>query len=72
MTTQTNMAFCGWDIGGAHLKVAYADATGNLLHVFQLPCALWKGIDALNESIRLLGWGGIGIDRKTNKDGSEE
>ena len=52
MTTQTNMAFCGWDIGGAHLKVAYADATGNLLHVFQLPCALWKGIDALNESIR--------------------
>lgn len=52
MTTQTNMAFCGWDIGGAHLKVAYADSTGKLQHVFQLPCALWTGIDALKESIR--------------------
>ncbi len=51
MTEKTNMAFCGWDIGGAHLKVAYADSAGKLLTVFQLPCELWKGIDALNESL---------------------
>lgn len=52
MTTKTNMNYCGWDIGGAHLKVAYADSTGKLLNVFQLPCALWKGIDALTETIQ--------------------
>lgn len=41
------MAYSGWDIGGAHLKVARSDNNGNLLNVIQLPCALWKGIDQL-------------------------
>lgn len=52
MRTKTNMAYCGWDIGGAHLKVAYADSKGKLLNVFQLPCALWKGIDALTDTLK--------------------
>jgi probable H4MPT-linked C1 transfer pathway protein len=45
--------FCGWDIGGAHLKVARCDSQGRLEQVIQLPCALWRGIDELQQSLRL-------------------
>ena len=41
----------GWDIGGAHLKVAECDLTGKLQQVFQIPCPLWYGIDALHTAI---------------------
>lgn len=44
--------FCGWDIGGAHLKVARCDNQGRLEQVIQLPCALWRGIDELQQSLR--------------------
>lgn len=37
----------GWDIGGAHLKVAVIDQTGTLIAVEQYPCALWRGLDQL-------------------------
>jgi probable H4MPT-linked C1 transfer pathway protein len=37
----------GWDIGGAHLKVALIDNDGNLRRVLQMPCPLWQGIDRL-------------------------
>jgi probable H4MPT-linked C1 transfer pathway protein len=37
----------GWDIGGAHLKVARLDGSGRLENVLQLPCALWQGMDRL-------------------------
>ncbi|PHS69951.1 MAG: H4MPT-linked C1 transfer pathway protein [Methylophaga sp.] len=45
--------FSGWDIGGAHLKVARCDYHGKLLNVIQLPCPLWKGIEHLNSAIHL-------------------
>ncbi len=42
----------GWDIGGAHLKVARCDYRGQLLHVLELPCPLWQGLDALRKALR--------------------
>ena len=44
--------FCGWDIGGAHLKVACCDAHGQLTQVIQFPCALWRGIDELKKALQ--------------------
>ena len=41
----------GWDVGGAHLKAAMLDAEGNLLHVLQVPCALWRGLHELEAAI---------------------
>lgn len=35
----------GWDIGGAHLKLAVKSQ--NTLNVFQWPCPLWRGIQEL-------------------------
>ncbi len=35
----------GWDIGGAHVKLAYID--NNILCVQQWDCPLWKGINEL-------------------------
>ena len=40
----------GWDIGGAHLKIAYFIA--NKLHVQQYACPLWKGIHELQTSMQ--------------------
>lgn len=37
----------GWDIGGAHLKAALLDETGNALQVLQLACPLWRGLEVL-------------------------
>lgn len=49
---------CGWDIGGAHLKVALRDPAGRWTQVQQLPCPLWRGIEhlamALQEAVH--GW----------------
>lgn len=39
----------GYDIGGAHLKVAVAK-DGRLLRVAQIRCQLWKGLDRLEEA----------------------
>ena len=39
--------FIGWDIGGAHLKAALLDDSGEVLQVLQLPCKLWLGLDQL-------------------------
>ncbi len=41
----------GWDIGGAHLKVARCDDRGNNVEVIQLPCPLWQGIEHLAGAI---------------------
>ncbi len=43
----------GWDIGGAHLKVAQCDSHSILQSVFELPCPLWQGIDALHSALKL-------------------
>ncbi len=40
----------GWDIGGAHLKAARAEA-GRITAVVQLPSPLWMGLDRLDGAI---------------------
>ncbi|MEX2523475.1 MAG: hydantoinase/oxoprolinase family protein [Gammaproteobacteria bacterium] len=51
----------GWDIGGAHLKVACIDAAGRLLYVEQFATPLWRGDDELDRILsgvrELLGGG---------------
>jgi probable H4MPT-linked C1 transfer pathway protein len=41
----------GWDIGGAHLKVAAVDRKGRVVQVVQLPCPLWLGLEHLDHAI---------------------
>ena len=41
----------GWDIGGAHIKVAVANTADSIAQVCQLACPLWLGLDRLQESI---------------------
>lgn len=43
--------FVGWDLGGAHLKLARVDATGRLTHVRQEPCPLWQGLEQLDAAV---------------------
>ena len=42
----------GWDLGGAHLKFAVAADDGTLRTVRQLPCALWLGLNRLDEALK--------------------
>jgi probable H4MPT-linked C1 transfer pathway protein len=49
--TNTSAYISGWDIGGAHLKVARCDPDGNLQHVIQIACPLWQGITQLASAI---------------------
>ena len=41
----------GWDLGGAHLKIARLDSEGYVLGVAQVPCPLWQGVDHLRRGI---------------------
>lgn len=41
----------GWDIGGAHVKLAALDAQGRLAAALQVPCALWRGLDQLDAAL---------------------
>lgn len=41
--------FTGWDIGGAHLKVASVNETGKIDFIEQLASPLWQGIEQLEE-----------------------
>ncbi len=43
----------GWDVGGAHLKAARAEA-GRIVDVAQVPSPLWLGLDRLREAIEAL------------------
>jgi probable H4MPT-linked C1 transfer pathway protein len=47
----------GWDIGGAHLKAALLRSE-TVVEVRQVPCALWQGLDRLDQAIdeALSGW----------------
>ena len=45
----------GWDLGGAHLKVAVLDTDRRLLWVAQRPTPLWQGLDHLDGALRELG-----------------
>lgn len=40
----------GWDVGGAHLKAARVER-GLLTDVMQVPCTLWKGIEAIDAAL---------------------
>jgi probable H4MPT-linked C1 transfer pathway protein len=40
----------GWDIGGAHVKVARL-CDGSVSDVRQVPCALWQGLDRLDQAV---------------------
>ncbi len=41
----------GWDIGGAHVKVAAVDTRGHAVAALQVPCALWRGIEQLDSAL---------------------
>lgn len=41
----------GWDIGGAHLKLARMDCDGALRSLQQVPCPLWQGLQALDVAL---------------------
>ncbi len=51
MPEQGEALATGWDLGGAHLKVAQGAADGRLEAAFQLPCTLWRGLDHLTRAI---------------------
>ena len=51
MTVQQTL-ITGWDIGGAHLKVAQCNRQGKLIHAIELPCPLWQGIEYLQQAIK--------------------
>ena len=44
-------AVAGWDLGGAHLKLAVVGPDGALRAVRQIPCALWQGLERLEEAL---------------------
>ena len=41
----------GWDIGGAHLKVAQADNADTITQIIQVACPLWLGMEELQKSL---------------------
>lgn len=45
----------GWDVGGAHLKLARLGAEGRLEAVRIVPCALWRGPGELDAALDALG-----------------
>lgn len=45
----------GWDVGGAHVKLAAFGRDGRLKAVRIAPCPVWKGADQLRQAIRELG-----------------
>jgi len=49
-------ALAGWDLGGAHLKVARVgpgvQGGARVERVLQVPCALWRGLGELEQALR--------------------
>jgi probable H4MPT-linked C1 transfer pathway protein len=43
--------YTGWDLGGAHLKVAQVDDQGVIVEVAQFACPLWQGIQVLDAAL---------------------
>ena len=41
----------GWDIGGAHIKLACASSATTINYVEQVFCPLWKGVDELDKAL---------------------
>ena len=46
-----NATFIGWDIGGAHLKLASVTTAGKVMMATQLPMPLWQGLHMLEQSL---------------------
>ena len=46
--------FLGWDIGGAHLKIANVSNNGVILSVEQYPTPLWKGLSVLKNTFIII------------------
>ena len=44
----------GWDLGGAHAKLAVVAPDGQARRVAQVPCELWLGLDRLESALRQL------------------
>jgi probable H4MPT-linked C1 transfer pathway protein len=44
----------GWDLGGAHAKLAVVTPHGQVRRVAQVPCELWLGVDRLESALRQL------------------
>ncbi|PGH55755.1 hydantoinase/oxoprolinase [Azospirillum palustre] len=49
-TVPNGTAVIGWDIGGAHLKAAWAE-DGRLRDAVQVPCRLWQGLGELDTAL---------------------
>ena len=49
-----NRVFYGWDIGGAHLKLARLGSNGVITGVRQIACPLWRGIGELPRACALI------------------
>ena len=47
----------GWDLGGAHVKLAVLDERGRLIRAAQAPCPLWLGLEHLERALRELASG---------------
>ena len=41
----------GWDIGGAHIKAAVINPSGEVIAIYQQPCPLWKGLGQLQAAV---------------------
>ena len=54
LMTNENIRYCGWDIGGAHLKLAGLSENGELQCVEQVACPLWLGLEHLELAINQL------------------
>lgn len=44
--------YTGWDIGGAHLKMAVVEPGGQIISARQYPTPLWQGLDTLRTALR--------------------
>ena len=44
-------AYIGWDVGGAHLKMAHIDPAGQVISASQFPSPLWKGLHVLDQAL---------------------
>lgn len=47
----TQPVFCGWDIGGVHLKLVTLSASGKLLTACQLAAPIWHGLAYLRRAM---------------------
>lgn len=42
--------YIGWDVGGAHLKIATLSSTGQMQEIKQVACPLWQGTAMLEQA----------------------